>query len=139
MTQRSVWKETGVYYQGSNLGGMRALLLGALLSHKTQNFSCSPQNYKPKPHPEVPHFLSCPVWSLSQPLNQISTLSGMCACGSQSHHLLQQPSPSGPGVRCSQPPHSGPGPTCCTALDHSVLEAGGQRGTHPSMGPSLQE
>ena len=63
MTQQSVLEETGLYLQYSNFGG-----LGALLSHETQHFPCSPKGYKPKPSPGVPHFLyevSCTVSSLS--------------------------------------------------------------------------
>ena len=53
--------------------------------------------------------------------------------------LSQQLSPSGSGVRCSQSPCSSPRPLCHAALDHSVLEAGAQGGTCPSVGPCLQE
>ena len=43
--------------------------VGAESTPETQNFSCSPEDYKPKPPPEVPHFLICPFWRLRQPCN----------------------------------------------------------------------
>ena len=58
LTQQLMWKVTGFYLQYSNLGGaLRALQLGALLSHETQLFPRSPKGHKPKANPVVPHIL----------------------------------------------------------------------------------
>ena len=111
------------------LGVLRALLLWAPLTHKIQNFSCSPQNYKPKPGPEFPI-------SLTLSCKQISVLSGMCTHGLQSRIFWQQLSPSASGVRCSQSPCSSPGPMGRAALGHSVPEVGAQGGTRPSWNPT---
>ena len=88
------------------MGRPRALLLRALLSHKTQSFPCSPKGYKPKPRPEVPHVLICrPASHANKSLSSLE-----CALvGLRVAILSQQLSPSGSGARCSQPPGSGSG------------------------------
>ena len=53
-------------------GGLRALMLGALLSHTTQHFPCSSKGYKPKANPIVPHILI-----FSRLHKQFSSPSGM--------------------------------------------------------------
>ena len=53
--------------------------------------------------------------------------------------FLQQLSPSGSGVRCSQCPFSSPGPMCHAALDHSVPDTVAKIVTCPNVGPCLQE
>ena len=86
--------------------GLRALLLRVLLFHETQNSPCSPKVYKPKPFPEVPHFLICP--SASHANRSPSSLQSALV-GFRVSILSQQLSPSGSGVCCSQPPCSGSG------------------------------
>ena len=56
MTQQC-WRKQVFIYRILILGRLRALLLRALFSHKTQHFPCSPPAYKSEPCPEVPHIL----------------------------------------------------------------------------------
>ena len=57
MTQQSELREVGFYLQDSNLGDLRALMLGAQFFSEAQHSPCSPSGYKPKPSPIVPHLL----------------------------------------------------------------------------------
>ena len=59
--------------------------------------------------------------------------------GSRVTTLLQQLSPSGPGVRCLSTCAAVQEAMCRVTLDHSVSEAGARGGMCPCMGPSLQE
>ena len=66
-------------------GVLKALLLWYLLSHETQNFSCSPKRLQAKTLPRNSPF---PYQSLNWPHKQLSILAGKCTHGFKSLHLL---------------------------------------------------
>ena len=122
-------KETCLYLQDSNLGGLRALLHRALFSHETQHFPCPPPGYKPEPCPEVPHILICSSASCQTCVHP----SGRCSCGcelpsSRSSSLLQDQ-----GYIVFSLTVVVQGSRCCVTLDHG----GVQGGTHPKRVTSL--
>ena len=129
------WRKQLFINRVPTLGVLRALLLWVLLSHETQNSFCSLKGYKPKPCPEVLHFLICP-WA-SQANRSLSSLE--CALVSfRATIFLQVLSLSGSGGHNSRSLCSGPETMCCATLDHSDPEAATQGGTHPHVGPWLQ-
>ena len=69
---------------------------------------------------------------------QISTLSGMCTGGLQSHHLVVAAPSLRIWVQGSQSPCGSPGPVCPAALDQCPRGCSPARQC-PSMGPALQE
>ena len=77
-----------------------------------------------------------PYLFFSRSCKQIPILSGMCTCEFQSHHLLTAALLQ--DLACTAPGLHVPA-LWATTLDCSVPEAGAQGGTHPSMGPCLQE
>ena len=119
------WKQVFIN-RAPTLRAVRALQLWALLSHKTQKFSCSPKDHKPKPCLEVLHFLICPSASH---VNKSPSFLECALMGFRVVIFLEQLSSSGSGVCCSQFPCGSPGTMCCVTLVHSVLKSGAQEGT----------
>ena len=76
------------------------------VSHKTQNFPCFREGYRPKPCPEVPPVLLFPSASHR---NRFPSSLECALLGFRVAILSQQLSPSGSGVYYSQPPCTGSG------------------------------
>ena len=114
MTQRSVWKETGVYYQGSNLGGDESTPARSPSLPQDLELPLLPKRPQAKNTLRMSPF---PYLSLSQSHQQIPILSGMCTCGSGSPSSHRSSLLQNLGYTALSP-CSSLGTLCCATLDH---------------------